>query len=60
MLADRIIANLAIAGLAVYLYILGEAVPRAALVIVLIVVTLMAAYDFWRALRPRRTSGSLD
>lgn len=56
MLADRIIALLALVGLGGYLAILGGSVPRITLVIVLVVVFLMAVYDFWRDLKPGRKS----
>ena len=54
MLADRIIATLAILSVVLFLGIIGWNVPRITLLIVLTVVVLMAAYDFWRELRPRR------
>lgn len=49
---DRFLAALSIIGVILYFLPLILAVPAPALITVLVLVVLMAAFDFWRELQP--------
>ncbi len=55
-MTDRILGLLALAGFAGYLAFLIFKVPSLPLTLVLVFVIVLAGWDFWTTLRPRRTA----
>ena len=55
---DRILATLSLLALILFLSIVVRFVDEPALWCVILIVVAMAAYDFWRAVGPRKPNGT--
>ncbi|MCB1829082.1 MAG: hypothetical protein H6964_00215 [Chromatiaceae bacterium] len=53
-MTDRIMALLALATMIAFLVVVAAFVPDIDLIIVIILVSAMAIYDFWQTLRAKR------
>jgi hypothetical protein len=55
---DRILAVLSLLALILFLSIVVRFVDEPALWVVILIVVAMAAYDFWRAVGPKKSNGT--